>query len=208
MLVVLLLNNTVFLLNLYVQSLGFYLQNLIKLGFHTDAFEQLGTRFGAPDRGGLEGGNTDGPSDWMQSWTVGTLDWKTATLVFLGILLGLMACLVSLSGDVHCTDLARSNCETVPDGHHGCPGLLLLPLDHHLWGGRAGLRMEREAAGANLCCHNLSSERLASLAELPNLTTNNLGEILCEGVCNPCSARCFKFYRPRKASGCLQICKC
>ena len=42
MLVVLLLDNTVFLLNLYVQSLGFYLQNLVKLGFHTDAFEQVG----------------------------------------------------------------------------------------------------------------------------------------------------------------------
>ena len=42
MLVVLLLDNTVFLLNLYVQSLGFYLQNLVKLGFHTDAFAQVG----------------------------------------------------------------------------------------------------------------------------------------------------------------------
>ena len=45
MLVVLLLDNTVFLLNLYVQSLGFYLQNLVKLGFHTDAFEQVGVFF-------------------------------------------------------------------------------------------------------------------------------------------------------------------
>ena len=42
MLAVLLLDNTIFLLNLYVQSLGFYLQNLVKLGFHTDAFEQVG----------------------------------------------------------------------------------------------------------------------------------------------------------------------
>ena len=84
MLVVLLLDNTVFLLNLYVQSLGFYLQNLVKLGFHTDAFEQvcvffascchsleqLGESFGASDRG-RNSGTADGPSDWMQSWTVG-----------------------------------------------------------------------------------------------------------------------------------------
>ena len=85
MLVVLVLDNTVFLLNLYVQSLGFYLQNLVKLGFHTDAFEQvcgffakscchsleqLGESYGASDRG-RNFGNTDGPPDWMQSWTVG-----------------------------------------------------------------------------------------------------------------------------------------
>ena len=70
MLVVLLLDNTVFLLNFYVQSLGFYLQNLVKLGFHSDAFEQLGSSFGASDRGRGEG-NTDGPPEWMQWWTVG-----------------------------------------------------------------------------------------------------------------------------------------
>ena len=70
MLVVLLLDNTVFLLNCYVQSLGFYLHNLVKLGFHSDAFEQLGPSFGAFDRG-RGGENTDGPPEWMQWWTVG-----------------------------------------------------------------------------------------------------------------------------------------
>ena len=53
--------------------------------------------------------------------------------------------------------------------------------------------MEREAAGANLCCHNLLLERLTtSLAEV-NLTkqVGNLGEILCEDAsCNSCSTRC------------------
>ena len=73
MLVVLLLDNTVFLLNFYVQSLGFYLQNLVKLGFHSDAFEQLGSSFGASDRGRGEG-NTDGPPEWMQWWTVSHLN--------------------------------------------------------------------------------------------------------------------------------------
>ena len=67
----------------------------------------------------------------------------------------------------------------------------------------SGLRMEREAAGANLCCHNLSHERLSSLAEV-NLTSGSLPEILCEGTCNPCSARWSQFYTLRKASGCLQ----
>ena len=69
MLVVLLLDNSVFLLNFYVQSVGFYLQNLVKLGFHSDAFEQLGSSFAASERG-RGGGNTDGPPDWMQWWTV------------------------------------------------------------------------------------------------------------------------------------------
>ena len=31
--------------------MGFYLQHLVQLGFHTDAFEQLGPSFGASERG-------------------------------------------------------------------------------------------------------------------------------------------------------------
>ena len=53
--------------------------------------------------------------------------------------------------------------------------------------------MEREAAGANLCCHNLSHERLSSLAEV-NLTSGSLPEILCKSACNPCSARWCQFF--------------
>ena len=68
MLVVLLLDHSVFLLNFYVQSIGFYFQNLVQLGFHSDAFEQLGSSFGASDRGR---GSLDGPPEWMQWWTVG-----------------------------------------------------------------------------------------------------------------------------------------
>ena len=71
MLVVLLLDNPVFLLNFYVQSIGFYFQNLVQLGFHSDAFEQLGSSFGASDRGRGSLANTDGPPEWMQWWTVG-----------------------------------------------------------------------------------------------------------------------------------------
>ena len=72
MLVVLLLDNPVFLLNFYVQSIGFYFQNLVQLGFHSDTFEQLGSSFGASDRGSLGSlANTDGPPEWMQWWTVG-----------------------------------------------------------------------------------------------------------------------------------------
>ena len=80
-------------------------------------------------------------------------------------------------------------------------------MSKNIFGG-AGLRMEREAAGANLCCHNLFLERLTTnflakvnltkvslttrfLAKV-NLTkqSGNLGEILCESAsCNSCSNR-------------------
>ena len=50
-----------------------------------------------------------------------------------GILLGLVAGLVPLSGNVHRTDLPRTNRETVSDRHDGRARLLLLPLAHHLW---------------------------------------------------------------------------
>ena len=50
MLVVLLLDNTVYLLNLYVQSMGFYMQNLLQISFHSDAFEQLGPSHGAQEQ--------------------------------------------------------------------------------------------------------------------------------------------------------------
>ena len=50
MLIVLLLDNTVYLLNLYVQSMGFYVQNLLQMSFHSDAFEQLGPSHGAQEQ--------------------------------------------------------------------------------------------------------------------------------------------------------------
>ena len=69
---VLFLDKTPYLLNLFVQSLGVYFQNIIQLGWHTDAFEQLGPSHGSSQRNryvpaGLK--DTDGPTDWMDSWT-------------------------------------------------------------------------------------------------------------------------------------------
>ena len=72
MTLVLFLDNTPYLLNLFVQSIGVYIQNIIQLGWHTDAFEQLG-----PSHGNIQRNRyvpetfetTDGPKDWMDSWT-------------------------------------------------------------------------------------------------------------------------------------------
>ncbi len=44
MIVALLMDNTYYVLNLYVQSFGYYFQYLLQLGFHTDAFEQVSPR--------------------------------------------------------------------------------------------------------------------------------------------------------------------
>ena len=51
MCVALFMDNTFYILNLYVQSIGFYFQNIIQLGFHTDAFEKQGSSHGWQDRG-------------------------------------------------------------------------------------------------------------------------------------------------------------
>ena len=59
LLVILFADETWFILNLFVQSTGYYFQWLIQLGFHTDAFAQLDT---APD-------GKENP-DWMHGWTI------------------------------------------------------------------------------------------------------------------------------------------
>ncbi len=56
LMVILITGKPFFYLNLYVQSIGFYFQNLIGFGFHCDAFERLGPSFGAEDRNRYESG--------------------------------------------------------------------------------------------------------------------------------------------------------
>ena len=59
LLVVFLADDSVFLLNLFTQSVGYYFQYIVQVGFHTDAFAM---RDDAPD--GKESPN------WMNSWTL------------------------------------------------------------------------------------------------------------------------------------------
>ena len=78
-------DNTPFILNLFVQSLGVYMHNFIQIGFHTDAFEQLGTSHGGAHRNRYvpEGfTSTDGPKDWMDSWTFFYWGWWIAFTPF------------------------------------------------------------------------------------------------------------------------------
>ena len=42
MMVTLFMDQTFYIMNLFVQSLGYYMQYIIQLGWHCDAFEQIG----------------------------------------------------------------------------------------------------------------------------------------------------------------------
>lgn len=74
------LDNTAFILNFIVQSIGYYFQNsIILISFWTDAFGQL--------REG-EGRASDGMASatwWMDAWTVFYMAWWTAWSGFIGI---------------------------------------------------------------------------------------------------------------------------
>ena len=74
MLVIFLADDTWYFLNVYVQSLGYYVQNIIQLGFHTDAFAQL-------DNAQMAGRNPE----WMNSWTIAYWGWWTSWSPFVGM---------------------------------------------------------------------------------------------------------------------------
>ena len=178
MLIVLFMDNTVFLLNLYVQSLGFYFQNLLMLGFHSDAFEQLGPSFGSEDRGEVLPSavtSTDGPANWMNGWTIFYWGWWVAWCPFVGMFIAKI-----------------SSGRTVKEF---IAGTMAAPVVYtFLWlviFGGSGLRMEREAAGAGLCCHNLHMGRLLNLSLAAPTSTVSSQDDLCgqDNNCNQCSVR-------------------
>ncbi|XP_046852044.1 glycine betaine transporter 1-like isoform X1 [Xenia sp. Carnegie-2017] len=74
MLIILFCGKTFFLLNLFVQSIGYYIQNVIQLGFHTDAFAQVNN---APDE-------KENP-EWMRGWTIAYWGWWISWSPFVGM---------------------------------------------------------------------------------------------------------------------------
>ena len=74
MLVVFFYDDTWYLLNLYVQSTGYYLQWIIQLGFHTDAFAQMGN---SQDNKEVV--------NWMNDWTIFYWGWWIAWSPFVGM---------------------------------------------------------------------------------------------------------------------------
>jgi len=73
---ILVMDDTWYLMNLFVQSCGFYIQYLVQLGFHTGAFSQA--NHGAPDGVGEF-------QSWMFWWTIFYWGWWIAWSPFVGI---------------------------------------------------------------------------------------------------------------------------
>ena len=88
MIVVFFADQTFFILNLFVQSIGYYFQYIMQLGWHTDAFEQLGSSFvsnGTRGRFVPEGfAAPDGPPSWIDGWTMFYWGWWISWCPFVG----------------------------------------------------------------------------------------------------------------------------
>ena len=87
MLVVFFMDKSFYILNLFVQSLGHYIQFIIQVGWHTDAFEQLGPS--AHKELGRFVVNVDkipdGPNNWIDEWTMFYWGWWISWSPFVGM---------------------------------------------------------------------------------------------------------------------------
>ena len=127
MLIIFLADDTWYFLNVYVQSLGYYVQNIIQLGFHTDAFAQLDN---ASD--GRENPN------WMNDWTIAYWGWWTSWSPFVGMFIAKISKGRTVGEFIQFT-------LTIP--------ILYSFLWMSIFGG-AGLKMERNAVLANVTCNS------------------------------------------------------
>ncbi len=128
MLMVFFANDTWYFLNLYVQSIGYYLQNALALGFHTDAFEQLGN-----SQDEIVNPN------WMNSWTIFYWGWWTSWSPFVGMFIARISKGRTVGEFIQFTI-------TIP--------ILYTFMWFTIFGG-AGLKMERDALMANITCDSV-----------------------------------------------------
>ena len=127
LLVVLFYDDTWYLLNVTVQSTGYYLQWVVQLGFHTDAFAQLGN---APDGKEKPG--------WMNDWTILYWGWWIAWSPFVGMFIAKISRGRTIKQFITCT-------LTIP--------IIYSFLWFGIMGG-AGIKMERNAALAGVTCNS------------------------------------------------------
>eukprot|EP00116_Pleurobrachia_bachei_P001104 sb/3461366/ len=97
MTLVLLLEDTWYILNVFTQSIGFYIQWIIQLGFHCDAFAMEGPSYGGKAVEGdgayrnadrlraYEDGMSDGNANWMDWWTIFYWGWWISWSPFVGM---------------------------------------------------------------------------------------------------------------------------
>ena len=126
-LVVFFYDDTWYLLNVFVQSMGYYIQWFVQLGFHTDAFAQLGI---APD--GKEA------TQWMNDWTILYWGWWIAWCPFVGMFIAKISKGRTIGEFIH-------NTLTVP---------VIYVFFWFAVSGGAGIRMERNAALAGITCNS------------------------------------------------------
>lgn len=112
-------------LNLLVQSTGYYMQTVIQLGFHTDAFAQLGNAHDGKEKPG-----------WMDSWTIFYWGWWIAWSPFVGMFIAKISRGRTIRQFINAT-------LTAP--------VAFSILWFSVFGG-AGLKMERDATLANITC--------------------------------------------------------
>lgn len=120
-------DNTWFFLNLYIQSIGYYLQNIVQYAFHTDAFAQLEN---APDE--------KQAANWMDEWTVFYWGWWITWSPFVGMFIAKISRGRTVRSFINAT-------LTAP--------ILYLFLWFTIFGG-AGLKMERDADNAGINCNS------------------------------------------------------
>merc|ERR1719204_684303 len=169
---VLFLEDTWYLLNLFCQSIGFYFQWLMQLGFHCDAFELSTKSYGAADRGRVyKDGEGDGPLDWMDGWTIFYWGWWISWSPFVGMFIAKI-----------------SRGRTIREFINGA---MTAPITYSfLWltiFGGAGIKTERMAAGAGLCCPSWNSTVLGwndttFALETKGWDTSQTGLKICKGT--------------------------
>ena len=115
-------------LNLIVQSTGYYTQTIIQLGFHTDAFAQMGN---APD-------NKEN-QEWMNDWTIFYWGWWIAWSPFVGMFIAKISRGRTIRQFINAT-------LTAPVAF----SILWFSVF-----GAAGLQMERNAAIKNITCSSV-----------------------------------------------------
>ena len=141
-------DDTWHILNVYVQSIGYYIQWIVQLGFHTDAFAQLSN---APDGKQAE--------RWMNDWTIFYWGWWIAWSPFVGMFIAKI-----------------SKGRTIREFIHGT---MTAPILYGFFWfcifGSAGLKMERNAALANITCASKLGGRGATQS------LNGLYRLSCRG---------------------------
>ena len=192
------MDETFYLLNLFVQSIGYYFQYIIQLGWHTDAFEQLLPSFGGKENRGRyipeHFKRPDGPENWMDAWTMFYWGWWISWCPFVGMFIAKISRGRTIRSFIN--------------------GTITIPAVYSfmwlvLFGG-IGIRQERAAAEMGLCCtdkHNwfiqlndttiLQSAAPANIfqsLEETKIDVNNSKWMCAGGECGTCASKVITMY--------------